>query len=185
MNCTAKLVLGVSAFAIALSLTGCTGDQTAAERTPEVTSAAPTPAPTAPRDSEAPTATPTPTHPVDPRDTAYTAEVAAWADEIPPGFAWPASITGLPAGRLHGNGDWSRYTTAAGIYHCMFVYAAWDAYFVDNDAPASKEFGARADATMPEQPDPRLVMWADGTIRDQELASESGICHGFIGDLRS
>ena len=128
--------------------------------------------------------TPTPTHPVDPRDTAYAAEIATWADPLPPEFAWPSSITGLPAGRWHGKGDWSGYATTAGIYHCMLVYAAWDAYFVDNDAPASQEYAARADATMPEQPYPTWVTSNDGTILDQALASESGICNGFVGDLR-
>lgn len=184
---TGKLLLGFSAVAIALSLAGCAvpADQAAPGHTAEATSAATTSARTSPSASDAPPATPAPTHPVDPRDTAYDAEVAAWADEIPAGFAWPSSITGLPAGSLHGKGDWSRYTTAVGIYHCMFVYAAWDAYFVDNDASASKEYAARADATIPEQPYPTWVTSDDGSILDQALASESGICNGFVGDLRT
>ncbi len=138
----------------------------------------------APAPSNAPESpSPSPAHPVDPRDTAYEAEVAAWTDPIPPGYTWPDSITGLPAGRWHGDGG-SPYTSAAGIYHCMFVYAAWNAYFVDNDAPASKEYAARADVTMPEVPYPLRVTRDDGTIDDQSLASESGICSGLVGDLR-
>lgn len=185
MNRAGKFLLGSSVVALALALAGCAvpGEHAAPERFGESTSSAPTSAPTTPRVSE-PIATPMPTHPVDPRDTAYDAEIAAWADEIPAGFAWPSSITGLPAGRFHGTGDWSRYTTTAGIYHCMFVYAAWDAYFVDDDASASREYAARADATMPEQPYPTWVTGDDGTILDQDLASESGICNGFVGDLR-
>jgi hypothetical protein len=185
VNRAGQLLLGSSVVALALSLAGCAvpGEQAAPERSAKAASAAPTSAPTTPTVSE-PTATPMPTHPVDPRDTAYDAEVAAWADEIPAGYAWPSSITGLPAGRLHGKGDWSPYTTTAGIYHCMFVYAAWDAYFVDDDASASREYAARADATMPEQSYPTWVTSNTGTILDQELASESGICNGFVGDLR-
>lgn len=180
----AKLALGASCVVIALALSGCTApaDEAAAERTADVAAAAPTPAAATPSATESPT--PTPTHPVDARDTTYAAEVATWVDPLPPGFAWPSSITGLPAGRWHGKGDWSGYATTAGIYHCMFVYAAWDAYFVDNDAPASEEYAARADATMPEQPYPTWVTSNDGTILDQALASESGICNGFVGDLR-
>lgn len=66
----------------------------------------------------------------------------------------------------------------------MFVYAAWDAYFVDNNAPASKDYAARADATLPDQAYPTWVTREDGTVLDQSLASESGICNGFVGDLR-
>lgn len=186
MNRTAALVPGLAAVAIALSLAGCaviSGDAVVESRA-GATPAGPTSAPTSPRASETPTATPTPTHPVDPRDTAYDAEVAAWPDEIPAGFAWPASITGLPVGRWHGTGDWHGYASAAGIYHCMLVYAAWDAYFVDNDAPASKEYAARADATRPPQERTGGVSRDDGTISDHDLAAESGICNGFVGDLR-
>lgn len=181
-----KFLVGVSVIAIALSLAGCAvdTDRAVTERSPEATTTAPTSEPTLPSVSQPRISTPAPTHPVDPRDTAYDAEVAAWQDAIPPGFAWPASITGLPAGRWHGNGDWSGYTTAAGIYHCMFVYAAWDAYFVDNNAPASKDYAARADATLPDQAYPTWVTREDGTVLDQSLASESGICNGFVGDLR-
>jgi len=187
MNRPAKIALGASALVIALSLAACAvpSDESAPERTADAPVAAPTPSPTTPSASESPT--PTPTHPVDPRDTAYDAEVAAWADPLPPGFAWPASISGLPAGRWFTGGDWSDYMTAPAIYHCMLVYAAWDAYFVDNDAPASKEYAARADATQPTAPDERYPHWLkrdDGTIDDQELASQSGICNGFVGDLR-
>ncbi|MDR7186818.1 hypothetical protein J2X85_003879 [Microbacterium trichothecenolyticum] len=185
MTRIAKLALGASSVVIALALSGCTApaDEAAAERTADATATAPTPAAAASSASKSPT--PTPTHPVDPRDTAYAAEIASWADPLPPGFAWPASITGLPTGRYPAGGDWSDYLTTTAIYHCMLVYAAWDAYFVDNDPVASKDYAARADATMPEQDSPRLVTRDDGSIRDQELASESGICNGFVGDLRS
>lgn len=182
MNRSAKTALQAVAIVIVLSLVGCAADEATphqAAKTLEATSATP---PTVP--SASPTPTPTPTHPIDPRDTAYAAEVAAWPDEIPPGFAWPAAITDLPAGRWHGQGDWSGYMTAAGVYHCMLVFAAWDAYFVDNDATASKKYAARADATMPEQKYMTWVSRDDGTIGDQELARESGICNGFVGDLR-
>ena len=187
MNRRAKVALGASALVIAVSLAGCVAPagEATPERTVDVTGDVATPAPTTPSASESPT--PTPTHPVDPRDTAYDAEVAAWADPLPPGFAWPASISDLPAGRWFQGGDWSDYMSAPAIYHCMLVYAAWDAYFVNNDAPASKEYAARADATQPTTPDERYPHWLardDGTIDDQELASQSGICNGFVGDLR-
>jgi hypothetical protein len=183
---SAKVVLWLSAVTAALSLAGCavTTGEASPESSAESTSAAPTSTPTSPSGSTTPTATPTATHPVDPRDTAYDAEVAAWPDEIPAGFAWPDSITGLPVGRWHGTGELHGYGSAAGIYHCILVYAAWDAYFVDNDAPASREYAARADATMPEQEYPTPVTRQDGTISDQDLAAESGICNGFVGDLR-
>lgn len=170
---------------IALSLAGCAApaQEAAPGHSTAPSSAAPTPATATPIAEETPTATPAATRPPDPRDTAYAAEVAAWVEEIPAGFAWPSSITELPAGGYRGKG--SPYTTAAGIYHCMLVYAAWDAYFVDNDASASKEFAARADATLPEQPYPVRVTSSDGTIRDHELAAESGICNSTVGDLRT
>lgn len=184
MKRIAKLAPGACAVVIALTLAGCISlaDEAAADRTADASAAAPTSARTTSSAAESPS--PTPTHPIDPRDTAYDAEVAAWTDPIPPGFAWPASITGLPAGRWHGKDGWSGYMTAAGIYHCMLVYAAWEAYFVDDDAPASKEYAARADATMPDQPYPVRVTRDDGSIDDHSLASESGICNGFVGDLR-
>ena len=180
----AQVVLGAAVLVIALSLAGCAAPavEPAAERTADATVAADTPAATPPIAPASPT--PTSTHPVDPRDTAYDTQVAAWADAIPEGFAWPESITGLPAGRWHGNGDWSGYTSAAGIYHCMLVYAAWDAYFVDNDPIASRDYAAQGDATMPDVPYPNDLTRSDGSIDDQALASESGICNGFVGDLR-
>lgn len=187
MNRITQVVLGAAVVAIALSLAGCAAPAGGpgaehAPDAPDAAVAAETPAPTS---SVAPASpTPTPTHPVDPRDTAYEAEVAAWADAIPPGLAWPESITGLPAGRWHGNGDWSGYTRASGIYHCMLVYAAWDAYFLDNDPIASKDYAARGDATMPDVPYPNDLTRPDGSIDDQSLASESGICNGFVGELR-
>ena len=186
MHRITSLPLAVSAVFVALSVSGCTAPthDADAERTVSALVATPPPAPTA---SGAPTApSPTPTHPVDPRDTAYSAEVAAWVDELPPGFAWPESITSLPAGRWHGKGDWSNYLTADGIYHCMLVFAAWNAYFVSNDAAASREYAARADATYPTARDERYPHWLireNGTIHDQELASQSGVCNGFVGDL--
>lgn len=185
VNRIAEAVFGAAVVVIALSLTGCAVpvDEPASERTADATVTAEMPAPTA---STAPASpSPTPTHPLDPRDSAYDAEVAAWAEAIPQGFAWPESITGLPAGRWHGNGDWSGYTRAAGIYHCMLVYAAWDAYFVDDDPIASKDYAARGDATMPDVPYPNDMTRTDGSIDDQALASESGICNGFVGDLRT
>ncbi|NYE17976.1 hypothetical protein [Microbacterium immunditiarum] len=120
----------------------------------------------------------------DARDTEYREQVAAWTAPLPPGFAWPATRTGTPAGKWGHGGDWDGYTTAAGIYHCMLVYAAWDAYFLNDDPILSKDYAARADATQPDMPYPNLLTRDDGTIRDQELASESGICKGFVGDLR-
>lgn len=181
---TAGTTLGLCALIAALSLTGCAAaeDDAAPETSADIAVGIPTDVPTAAVAPASPS--PTPTHPADPRDIQYDADVAAWADPIPPGFVWPASITDLPAGRWHGEGDWSGYLTAAGIHHCMLVYAAWDAYFVDDDATASTEYAARADATMPEQTSPTRVTRDDGTVEDQGLASESGICNGFVGDLR-
>lgn len=108
VNPTAKLALAVSAVAVALSLAGCavpTDRASAPESSTEPTSTGSTSSPTATRESRPPTATPTHTQPVDPRDDAYDAEVAAWADEIPAGYAWPSSISGLPAGRWTGKGE--------------------------------------------------------------------------------
>ncbi|MEZ3159271.1 hypothetical protein AB1K54_01855 [Microbacterium sp. BWT-B31] len=186
MTRPARPALGALAVVIALALAGCAvpADEAAPEQTLIVTADLPTPVPTIRSARPSPTPMASPTHPADPRDGAYLAEVAAWSEPIPPGYAWPASITGLPAGRFHGKGDWTGYTTAAGIYHCMLVYAAWNAYFVDDDPVASKDYGARADATMPDVPYPAWVTRDDGTIKDQDLASESGICDGFVGELR-
>ncbi|MDY0910057.1 hypothetical protein [Microbacterium sp. CFBP9034] len=183
MTRAAKIALAASALVIAFSLAGCAAPADESEAPAEVTAASRTATPATPSTPESPS--PTPTHPLDPRDTDYQATVAAWGDPIPPGLAWPAAITDLLAGRWHGNGDWSGYMTAEGVYHCMLVYAAWDAYFVDNDPIASKELAAHADATMPDMPYPNTLTRDDGTIEDQALASESGICNGFVGDLRS
>lgn len=178
-----KIVRGAAALAIAGLLCGCSATaapEGAARPTPHQSSS--------PREAPRSSAAPSPVSSAaaaDPRDAEYLAEIAAWAEPLPPGFSWPQTLTGTPAGKYPRGGDWDGYTTAAGIYHCMLVFAAWDAYFVENDPDASKKYAARAQATMPQVPYPNTLTDGDGRVRDQELASESGICNGFVGDLRS
>lgn len=178
-----KIVRGAAALAVTISLCGCSA-ATPEEAIPPNSHATTSPTAT-PSVSTAPDSVPSPI-PVDPRDSAYLAEIAAWPEPLPPGFSWPESLTGTPAGQYPRGGDWDGYTTSAGIYHCMLVFAAWDAYFVENDPVAAKEYASRAQQTMPDVPYPNALIEGDGDgrVRDQDLASESGVCNGFVGNLR-
>lgn len=177
-----KVVRGAAALAVTISLCGCSAATTPEEAIRPTSHATSSPT-TTPTVSTAPDPDPSPTS-VDPRDSAYLAEIAAWPEPLPPGFSWPESLTGTPAGEYPRGGDWDRYTTSAGIYHCMLVFAAWDAYFVENDPVAAKEYASRAQQTTPDVPYPNVLIDGDGRVRDQDLASESGVCNGFVGDLR-
>ena len=72
---------------------------------------------------------------------------------------------------------------AAGVYRCILIYAAWHAYFEDNDPAASMDYASRADAYLvPDNPS-SLAVTDGGVIIDSNLATMSGICHGIYRPL--
>lgn len=186
MNLSAAVGTGVVAALVAVALSGCTADPITAASGP--TQAAPTPHATTSSPAPIATAEPSPTPPRRPydaeREAEYQAEIAAWQHPLPEGYAWPESWTDLPylGGEVP---QQTAYLNAGGIYHCMMIGAAWDAYFRDNDPVASKLYAATADEFTPEGEYNLKVTNDDGTIRDSDLASESGICLGFVGHLTS
>lgn len=168
--------------AVALVATGCTAVEPRPGVTDAQTAATPTPTKTPlPTFSTPPTPTqPTRSYDAE-REASYQAEIAAWEHPVPDGYAWPDSWTDIPW--LGIGGQQAHYLNAAGIYHCMMVGAAWDAYFTANDPVASKEYAAKADEFAPDFESAKEVTNEDGTINDGALAAETGICHGFVGDL--
>ena len=167
MSTMTKTLAAAAAIALAATLAACS---------PAADEAAPTPAPT--KTTQAPAAPAAAA--ADPEEEAYNAEVAAWPDPLPDGYSWPA-YADLPTyvGQL------ADAKNASGVYRCILIDAAWTAYFEDDDAAASKDYAARADAlVVPDNPSFFPVM-RDGVVIATDLAAASGICQAVLGDTES
>lgn len=127
--------------------------------------------------------TPTPTQSVSterPGEATYEAEIADWADPLPPGYAWP-SFTELPD---VGRSQLADGQNATGIYRCMLIEAAWNAYFEADDSDEAREYAIRADAFVDSTNPSFFAVTAGGEIVASQLASANGICFGMTGELR-
>lgn len=106
--------------------------------------------------------------------------VASWPDAPPAGYAWPSSVTDMPA---PSGGQQSELQQPTKIYRCMWIDAAWNAYFEDDDAEASIAYATRADELWDGSMS-SVAVTSDGVVWSQNLAAANGICHSAVGDLR-
>ncbi|RAZ30567.1 hypothetical protein DO944_13550 [Microbacterium sp. SMR1] len=115
------------------------------------------------------------------RDARLAEAVASWPDAPPAGYAWPSSVAEMPASTGVQQSELQQPTN---IYRCMWIDAAWNAYFEDDDAEASIAYATRADELWDGSVSSVAVTAPDGTVWAQNLAAANGICHSAVGDLK-
>ena len=112
------------------------------------------------------------------REAAYDADVNDWPKSLPAGYTWPA-FSDLPrdVGPQLSEGQ-----NAGGVYRCILLDAAWNAYN-DDDAALAMAYAVEADqyAVAGNPSLYPVTRHKDTVFGEIDIAHQ--ICRGVVGDL--